>query len=132
MDVFLFIPFLLYKASTTASNTTSSFSVISIKADLKNASKNPKCLAKGQSLSFVSSSAFDIYLICNGFIIPPFLEYISIYSPPLFLTSFSYSFSASNINVFVPLANSLIIIFFIVKLLPPPVDDIIAWLCEVL
>jgi hypothetical protein len=31
-----------------------SFSEIDSKAVLKNASKNPKCLAKGQSVSFVS------------------------------------------------------------------------------
>ena len=131
--MFLYIPCLLYKDSNIASNITNSFSFILSKALLKNASKNPKCFAKGQSVSFVSwSSSLGIYLIWSGFIIPPFLEYKSIYSPSFAFTNFSYSFSASKIKILVPLANSFTIIFFIVKLLPPPVDDTIARLWDVL
>ena len=125
---------MLYNFSTIASNITSSFSLIDSKAVLKNASKNPKCFARGQSVSLVScsSSSDGIYLIWRGFIIPPVLEYKSIYSPWFAFTILSYSCSQSKINILVPLAYSFTIIFFIVKDLPPPVDEIIAMLWLVL
>ena len=62
--------------------------------------------------------------------IPPLEEYISIYSPLFFLTNFSYSPSASNKKQELPRLISLIIIFFNVKLLPPPVDAIMAKLLD--
>ena len=69
-------------------------------------------------------------LTCNGFIIPQLDEYISMYSPLFFITKFLYSSSASNIKTLLPLLISFTIIFFNVKLFPPPVDAITAKLLD--